>query len=134
MKIEKKHFFLVLYILFFLLEITGELFENTWLTFVFKPLLMPALFLISFFQERNREPLIILALFFSFLGDSFLLFSQQNEIYFLLGLGSFLIAQSSYVFTFFKDKKDGMFPAKKYNSCGIILPFGVSSIVLYNQH
>jgi len=131
MKIEKKHFFLVLYILFFLLEITGELFENTWLTFVFKPLLMPALFLISFFQERNREPLIILALFFSFLGDSFLLFSQQNEIYFLLGLGSFLIAQSSYVFTFLKDKKDGMFPAKNIFPVVLFFLLGLAALFYF---
>ncbi len=112
MTLEKKQIAIILYILFSLFEIIGELEQNNVLTFVFKPLLMPTLLTFYYFQTLNKEKSILLALFFSFLGDTFLLFTQQSEIYFLLGLGSFLVTQSAYVYTFYKDKKDGGFPSK----------------------
>ena len=109
---NKQLFLLVLFIIFSVLEIAGELFQNNWLTFIFKPLLIPSLYLVYFFQEKTVEKWIQIALLFSFLGDTLLLFSPQNELFFLLGLGAFLIAQSSYVYVFNKDRIKKRFPKK----------------------
>jgi uncharacterized membrane protein YhhN len=38
------------------------------------------------------------ALFFSLLGDVFLIFSDEQPLFFLLGLGSFLLAHLVYIF------------------------------------
>jgi uncharacterized membrane protein YhhN len=68
-----------------------------------KPLLL--LSLIAFFwhhtPERNRSDTLFLgALFFSWLGDILLMFTKHGELYFILGLGAFLIAQIQYVLSF----------------------------------
>jgi uncharacterized membrane protein YhhN len=55
-----------------------------------------------FFQTQNQrnfqDKLILIAFFFSLLGDTFLMF--QGEKYFMFGLGSFLITHLFYIFTF----------------------------------
>lgn len=70
-----------------------------------KTLLLPLLLVYFFFQkgrERKREGLLFaLGLFFSFLGDTFLLWHS----YFLFGLGSFFLAHVLYSITFFKLQK-----------------------------
>ena len=43
---------------------------------------------------------LLLSIVFAFGGDTFLMFLPFNEIFFLLGLGSFLIGQLFYVFAF----------------------------------
>ncbi len=68
-----------------------------------KPLLL--LSLIAFFwhhtSERNQsEKLFLGALLFSWLGDILLMFTEYGEIYFMLGLGAFLLAQVQYVLSF----------------------------------
>lgn len=98
--------FLFLFFLTSILQVTGEVIQNDFLIFVFKPLLMPLLLLwyINSSEKTTRNKNIITALIFSFLGDTFLLFVYRNELFFLLGLGSFLIAQLAYVYTFNKDR------------------------------
>ncbi|MCT4581265.1 MAG: lysoplasmalogenase [Flavobacteriales bacterium] len=101
-----KQVFLLLFFLTSILQVAGEIFHNDFLIFVFKPLLMPLLLLWYFYNtsKNNRKSAIVTALIFSFLGDTFLLFVYQNELFFLLGLGSFLVAQLAYVVTFNKDR------------------------------
>ncbi len=70
-----------------------------------KTLLLPLL-LVYFFLQKGRERkteglLFALGLFFSFLGDTFLLWDS----YFLCGLGSFFLAHVLYSITFFKLRK-----------------------------
>ena len=97
-------------IIFFIaasLELSGVMLKLEWLVLLSKPLLMPALLIWavaeSRFQKNKLRFSITIALIFSFLGDTFLLFDANNELFFLLGLGSFLVAQTAYAFTFFKD-------------------------------
>ena len=64
-----------------------------------KPLLMPSL-LFYFLGTAPQSPLNIyvsIALIFSFLGDTLLMFVEQNELFFLTGLISFLIAHLVYI-------------------------------------
>lgn len=64
-----------------------------------KPLLMPSL-LFYFLGTAPQSPLnkyVSIALIFSFLGDTLLMFVEQNELFFLTGLISFFIAHLVYI-------------------------------------
>lgn len=106
-----KHLLLTLFITVAILEVLGEIIDNSFLIFFFKPLLMPLLLAwyisVSKVNNKSTRKSIIIALLFSFIGDTLLLFAEINELYFLLGLGAFLIAQLTYAFTFNKDRIKG---------------------------
>ena len=95
-------------ILFFLLVAVDIYLAGT--SFVFfriisKPLILLTL-IFYFLQNRigmERLPgrFTLLALVFSLLGDIFLLFDQISDLYFILGLGSFLLAHVLYAFCFY---------------------------------
>ncbi len=89
--------------------ISGTENHNDTIVFVlkdgFKWLLMPLLAL--FYYQSISKPIssfhkkMFLAIFFSWLGDVFLIYGEAGkEIFFLLGLVSFLIAHVMYVLTF----------------------------------
>jgi uncharacterized membrane protein YhhN len=54
-------------------------------------------------QPNATQLSILLALIFSCLGDTLLIFTEQNPTFFLLGLASFFIAHASYIYTFVKN-------------------------------
>ena len=72
--------------------------------YVSKPLLMPALAAWYFMQPRAvKTPLNVfvpVAVFFSWLGDLFLLFEDRQPLFFMTGLVSFLIAHIIYLLYF----------------------------------
>jgi uncharacterized membrane protein YhhN len=75
-----------------------------------KPLLMPMLMLMAY-QLNIKEKYLYIALFFSLLGDVFLMFG--GELYFMLGLGAFLLAHVFYILLFkdqFKFNLMSIFP------------------------
>lgn len=75
-----------------------------------KPLLMPMLMLMAY-QLNIKEKYLYIALFFSLLGDVFLMFG--GELYFMLGLGAFLMAHVFYILLFkgqFKFNLMSIFP------------------------
>jgi uncharacterized membrane protein YhhN len=68
-----------------------------------KPLLMPLLMLGYYLETRPTQffsRLILMALFFSWLGDIFLMLEYRNAIYFIVGLVSFLTAHLIYIYYF----------------------------------
>ena len=69
-----------------------------------KPLLMPALVLTMLPGNGITRDfgVIVSALAFSWLGDIFLLFENYEAIFFMLGLGSFLVAHLFYIFYFLR--------------------------------
>ncbi|MDX5583542.1 MAG: lysoplasmalogenase [Aureibaculum sp.] len=84
-------------ILFFVVAISdviGIIFNIAWLQIVSKPLIILTLFVLYYFSAEKRNNWYLLALFFSFLGDVFLL---DKTGYFLLGIGSFLITQILFI-------------------------------------
>ena len=97
-------------ILFFCLAIVNllsEYFEYTVGIYISKPLLMPTLMLLAwlaFPKPLSRfSKLILLALFFSFLGDSLLMLVEvfaQSDLFFLLGLSAFLLGHLFYITAF----------------------------------
>lgn len=86
------------YFILLILNILGNELAINALSLTTKPLLMPMLIL-GVYGVLKTQPkeriLLVFALFFSFAGDVFLMYSA--EIYFMLGLGSFLIAHVFYI-------------------------------------
>ncbi len=74
------------------------------LQYVFKPLIIPVL--AGYFWSGTKDiadtltKWILLALFFSWAGDILLMFQDKAEVYFLLGLSSFLLAHVCYIIFF----------------------------------
>jgi uncharacterized membrane protein YhhN len=86
------------------LEILVEFFKLETLVFILKPA-VTTLLIVFFWTETKDKPTrfskaIFFALIFSLGGDILLMFPRFNEIFFLLGLGSFLIAHIFYIVAF----------------------------------
>jgi uncharacterized membrane protein YhhN len=82
-----------------------------------KPMLMIILFAWFISASIKFSPLrhyIAAALFFSWLGDVFLLVEEKNPWSFIAGLGSFLVAHIMYIL-FFLRLRDKQFPQKPWN-------------------
>lgn len=86
-------------------ELYGEWSSQQTIIYATKPLLMPVLALWLILQTREYVGLlkreVLGALTFSTLGDIFLMFSKEAPLFFLLGVGAFLLAQLSYIGGFF---------------------------------
>ncbi len=103
--------FLLLYIIAATVNIFSENIGMRMPMYISKILLMPLLaaFLYSKTKEAEKYKFIYLALFFSWLGDIFLMFPRQDydpstaKYFFILGLVSFLIAHINYIISFIKD-------------------------------
>ena len=114
--------------------------QNTLVKFT-KPLLMPLLMLLAF-QLNIKERNLYIALFFSLLGDVFLMFS--GELNFILGLGSFLLAHVFYILLFKNQFKFSLFSALPFASAtfsyflfiksgidqNLLIPVGIYCIVI----
>ena len=74
--------------------------------FITKPLIMISIMIFYFLKtkkQRNfQDTLMLIAFFFSCLGDIFLMFF--GEKYFMFGLGSFLITHLIYIFVFSRNQ------------------------------
>ena len=84
---------------FFLLvsaiDISAIIYQDDLLRTIAKPLIMT--FLVMLYLSAAEKPNLwfVLGLFFSFLGDVFLLFTTEN--FFMFGLGAFLLAHIMYI-------------------------------------
>lgn len=105
------------------LNIMGIIIEIEWLRIATKPLLIPAL--VFFYVSHNPKPDrgVLIALFFSFLGDLFLL--GVGTSFFLLGLGNFLATQI--IFTL---KMGERIQKKRLDLLKASLPYLIYSFVL----
>ncbi|MGB8192759.1 MAG: lysoplasmalogenase [Chitinophagaceae bacterium] len=77
--------------------------------YISKPLIVLCL-LIWFVQQAGASGVSFLfagALLFSLAGDVFLLFEDKGAIFFMLGLGSFLVAHVFYIVAFMRLRKEG---------------------------
>ena len=100
----KRIHWLLIFIIVLAGDIAGIMLRNQLLQFIFKPLIVPVILAYLLHQTREFDhPLkkyIITALFFSWIGDLLLMFDNRGEIFFLLGLGSFLLAHIFYILYF----------------------------------
>jgi len=86
---------LLVFIAVSILDIIGIIFNIPSLIFVFKPLILLSLLVLYSISVSLKNKDYIAALLFSFFGDVFLLFS--GELYFIIGLISFLIAHLLFI-------------------------------------
>jgi len=86
------------------LEVLAEATAYAPLRYLTKPLLMPVLLWAYASAVSNRKDrifqLMAASLIFSFSGDVNLMFEKNNPVFFLLGLGSFLITHLLYIDVF----------------------------------
>ncbi|MFK7114212.1 lysoplasmalogenase [Flavobacterium oreochromis] len=76
------------------------------LAWYFKPLLIPFLILEVFkYNHFKTKNLLISALTFSWIGDLILMFAHKHELFFILGLASFLIAHIIFTILFIKQNQ-----------------------------
>lgn len=89
---------------FALLDIAGIAFNIEILHFVTKPLLIPTLLLLLFYTKSSApgKNLLLIGLFFSWMGDVFLLFENKNPLFFIFGLASFLTTHIFYIIYFLR--------------------------------
>ncbi|WP_396151565.1 lysoplasmalogenase [Flavobacterium sp.] len=103
MKVKKyTQSFAVIGFCYLLLLITNKEEMAWWL----KPLLIPFLISIVAISDKFKTKKILLfALFFSWIGDVLLMFTDKNALFFISGLIAFLIAHLAYIFLFNKQNK-----------------------------
>ncbi|MFX1574197.1 MAG: lysoplasmalogenase [Promethearchaeota archaeon] len=101
-----EYIFLVLFFIIAIVEIFGEFKDNKKIEYCTKPLLMPLLILFYTFGVIENASIarvnwfIIIALLGGCAGDIFLMLEDQDK-WFLFGMGSFLINQIFYIISFF---------------------------------
>ena len=90
-------------------ELAGRFTENINLEYIFKPLIM--VWITAYFMLFKRKKAftwpVLMAFFFSWAGDNFLMFSERNELFFFAGVGGFFIAQLAYIYTFARYSEGG---------------------------
>ena len=100
----KKNYWLYLFLIILAAHLSGIYFANKILLLVTKPLIVVVLAVFFFTSLRSiTDPLkkwILAALFFSWLGDIFLMFQSDNNKFFLAGLFAFLFAHIFYIVFF----------------------------------
>jgi len=102
----KPIYFLPLFIVLVLLDLISGGLQDESLRHFTKPLILFSLFIYfainGRFLDRSTYVLMLFALFFSWLGDSFLMYETISSNYFMLGLVSFLTAHVLYCIVFLK--------------------------------
>src|SRR6267378_4043550 len=97
-------FFLFAFFLIAAVEILIQILGLQEFNVFIKPLIVPSLAAFYFKNTNSKNKLFVLALFFCWSGDVFLLFDHLNELFFMGGLGSFLIAHVLFIFLYVKLK------------------------------
>jgi len=98
---------LLLHLLFAVIvfvELLGRLLDNIQMEYFVKPLIMVwiALYFLLFMKKSALTIPVLIAFFFSWVGDNFLMLSGKNELFFFAGVGGFFFAQLTYIYTFTK--------------------------------
>lgn len=102
---KQKHWIL-LFVVVLIGDLIGIQLKNETIQFFCKPLIIPTL--IGFFYSTSPQitkgvnKWVLFALFFSLVGDTFLMFQDKNSLYFLMGLSAFLAAHIFYIVFFHK--------------------------------
>jgi uncharacterized membrane protein YhhN len=102
MTITPLHITSRLFWLLTLINLLGIQLGFTWLHAIAKPLLIPFLIGMLFYSGKagTKRKWILIGLFFSWLGDLFLLLDSKGTIFFIAGLVSFLITHIFYILYF----------------------------------
>ena len=108
----KKNSSLLLHLLFaviVIVELAGRLLDNIQMEYFVKPLIMIwiAVYFLLFKKKSSFTVPVLMAFFFSWVGDNMLMLSGKNELFFFAGVGGFFCAQLSYIYTYTKYNESG---------------------------
>jgi uncharacterized membrane protein YhhN len=120
-----------------LLYIAGIAFNVNMLHYVAKPLLIPALLVLLFFTKSSvpGKYLLLTGLFFSWMGDVFLLFENRNELFFIVGLASFLTTHFFYIIYFLRIRSSNTSLLKKRPVLIVlVLLYGITLVWMLYPH
>jgi len=92
-----------------IVELAGRLLDNIQMEYFVKPLIMIwiAIYFLLFTKKSVFTIPVLLAFFFSWVGDNFLMLSGKNELFFFAGVGGFFCAQLSYIYIFARFSENG---------------------------
>lgn len=107
-KTEKQ--FTAIFSLIVILELISNQIESlSSLHIAVKPLIVISIMFFFYKQSKSFQKsirqLMLLALFFSLMGDVLLMFVEQNPLFFICGLIAFLLAHVMYILVFIKNRK-----------------------------
>ena len=95
-----------IFILLSVLYLAAILFNAGYLEFYVKPaLLLPLIIAVFISKNSQNKKFLVVALIFSWAGDTLLLFVFENAVYFILGLIAFLLAHIFYIVLFARELK-----------------------------
>lgn len=100
----KRQYWIFLFSIILAINIIGGLLKNQLVEYVPKPFIIISL--AGYFLSQvhhitsGLKKWILLALFFSWMGDVLLIFQEKEKFFFLLGLSSFLLAHIFYIVFF----------------------------------
>jgi uncharacterized membrane protein YhhN len=99
----------LLFAVIVIVELLGRLLDIIQMEYFVKPLIMIwiAVYFLLYTRKNAFTIPVLLAFFFSWLGDNFLMLSGQNELFFYAGVGGFFFAQLAYIYTFIKYSERG---------------------------
>ncbi len=114
-----------------LLDVAGIAANIEMLHFAVKPLLIPALWLLLYFTKSAvpGKNLLLTGLFFSWLGDMFLLFEYKHALFFIFGLVSFLTTHIFYIVYFLRIQSQKISLLKKQPVLiALVLAYGITLV------
>lgn len=95
----------LIYIIISLLSLSFLITENILGFYISKPFVVPVLLIYLFFKFKKSQhsliPTLMIATFFSMLGDIFLLFTVNEALFKLVGICTFIVAQAAYAYLYY---------------------------------
>src|SRR5262245_47452615 len=103
-----KRIILLVFILVSVGDLVAGLVGNSFVHHVCKPVIMVSLGIYYWLsvERGQRSMAVLLAIFFSFGGDTLLMYEQLDGMYFVLGLASFLLSHVFYILAYRQHKRD----------------------------
>jgi len=102
----------LIFVVIVIVELLGRLLDQIWLEYPVKPLIMIwlAVYFLLNTQKKSFRAGVLIAFFFSWLGDILLMFSggYDNEMFFFAGVGGFFCAQVAYIVLFLTSKENNI--------------------------
>src|SRR5690349_10296768 len=101
--------------------------------YFFKPAIVLALMGYYLFTADQRNGAFLAGLFFGWMGDVLLMFTDRGEIFFIMGLVAFLIGHLFYIFSFRQltwDQESQLLPTQKVRYIFPILLVGTGLMVI----
>ena len=129
------------FIIFFIIAVIGEVvacvLESETINLICKPMLLASLGGAFWIQSRDNlnsfAKLMLTGFFFAWIGDTLLIFEPKHPVFFMLGLGAFLITHILYIVAFTKKGTVNSNIAQLKKKPYLILIFAMLGLGLYTM-